>query len=310
MSTIKVLSIFLLWLPTADAAEFSKKILVIHSYPPNSWTTGIDEGLMKKQRGVNFVFERYHFHSEHWRNRPIEELQKEKAKIVELVKQPRFDGYILVDDESSELLRDTVLSLKKPVIFTGINHSVNDPVLKRYCLPGLSATALLEDYPYQKTFDALKRIQPKPKRHLIIASSSTTSDNYINGLHDFLKSSASNTTVVKEIHSNSWETWKDELLKNSKNVDVVWVFVPYGVRDRLNEQISPSRIGAWLKNNVSTKSIGEITLSGGVDIRVGMKSEKLGEETVHLFAALIKGQNTKCPIASGNYFVEVVEKKR
>ena len=302
---MSILSIFILSASflSAHAREIPKKIRVIYSYPPNSWTGGLSAGFHQGKFSTEYNYQEYHFHAEYWQGRPTSELQQERRKIVSLINEPKFDGYIIADDEASEFLRDDVLAIHKPTVFTGINHSVNDPKSKVYC--SKDSIALLEDYPYQKTFDTLKKIKPTVKTLLIVASDSTTTENYIGGLHAFLKHKNNGVVITKEIRSNSWEVWKQELLAGASKVDAIWVSVPYGVRDRLNEQMTPYRIGAWLKQNISVVSVGEITLADGVTIRVGMESKALGVETAKFLDNIFKRKIGSCPIASANYFIDV-----
>jgi hypothetical protein len=293
---------------TAFSAE--KSVLVIHSYAPNMWTKRLDEGLVERAKKLGYRLEPYYYHSTYWESAPETDRLSESARILSKAKDPKYIGYIVADDEASVAFRQSLTNLGRPIIFTGLNHARHEDYVKPFCGSSPHSTALLEEYPYGEALSIYLKNFKRPARYVMAGSEAPTAEHLINGLKRYAQEKYPDMKLVREIRSKSWETWKRELKEVDSQVDFVWIFVPFGVRDRLNEEIAPSRVGQWLVQNLNTIKIGANILSKSIDMTIGLDAVDLGIETMDLFHSEVQGKNTQCPVVSKSYKINLNKRTR
>ena len=301
--------LFLFLIQQISFAENHKdSILVIHSYFPNNWTKRLDLGFKEQAilRGIDIQF--YHYDSGFWKEHPEINNVQEISKIINLAKQNKYTGIIISDDEASEALQSELIKLNKPILYTGINRNEFEERTKSYCSSIPRTAVLLEAYPFSETLKTVKKVIPKIKKISIIAALANTTDSYIEGLKKELVKRKSNIVIDSIKKSNSWEVWKEELLKVDKTADLIWVSVPYGIKDRLNEEVSQPRISSWLKENIKTKILAEVTLAEAAKITVGLDAKYLAIESINIFENLLNPNTFSGCIHSSKYFKIVVKK--
>ena len=298
MAYLKLLCIWIgTW--TLTPASEAKSLFLIHSYAPNSWTARFDEGFDREASARGYSVERYYYHSEYWENADPAERAREIETILKRAVEKGVDGYIVVDDEAANRMAPGILSSGKPAVFTGINRRRDDPTLTPFCTR--RTRAILEDYPYAPALHRILKKRPNARHYAVIASTSTTANELIAGLASTTASEFPGLKPLQVIQSTSWEHWKAELMRLDAGIDFIWIFVPYGIRDRMNEEISPARMGAWIRANLKTTKVGAHILSEDLDLNVGFKPADLARESLKAFLELSRGSQGHCPESSRSY---------
>jgi hypothetical protein len=269
------------------------------------WTKRLDEGLSKRAQKYGYRLEPYYYHSTYWESAPETERLSESARILSKAKDPKYLGYIVADDEASLAFRQSLTNLGRPIIFTGLNHARDEEYVKQFCSTRPQTMALLEEYPYGDALSIYLKNFKRPTRYVMAGSEAPTAEHLINGLKKYAQKKYPTLKLVREIRSKSWETWKRELKEVDKDIDFVWIFVPFGVRDRLNEEIPPSRVGQWLVDNLTTVKIGANILSDSIDMTIGLDAIDLGAETMDVFHSEVLGKSSHCPVVSKSYKINL-----
>lgn len=296
-----------MWLPASSSSNTkSGSAFIIHSYAPNGWTDGIRKGFLNVVKGAEI--QDCYFDSNYW----LKAGRSSKPALEELSgvlkKVPKETTIFVSDDEAFELTKD--LLRDRPVVFAvGINRNKDDPGVKAFCDLGkfdkFTRTALLEDYPYGLALETLRSKAPQVHKVVTLAQESLTAKYMVAGLETYLPSHG---IKVKERRiSSSWGDWKETLSRHLPKGDTaIWIFIPYGLRDSLNEEIEPQRISKWLDENVKAYKIGADILKSGLSISVGISPIDLGTELGTLFKNYIAGKarSKTCSVSSGSYRVK------
>ena len=282
-----------------------ESVQVIHSYPPNSWTKGIDEGLSKSLSKRSSSVETYHFHSVYWEGKSRDLLEKEVLRVIDQIAKKKPSVVLLVDDEATDAFVGPLSRRGVPILFTGVN-TIPDRVPWRAHLAENKVTGVWEAYPVRKALELFKASFPKNKRFSIITSDTFTSKRTIElfervGAEGFMEKSG--FRLRRTYLTNSWQAWKSALKEIEKKDDFYWVLIPFGVKDLDNRDVSPERMIAWMKDNIVVPGVGARSLADGLLLSVGVSATKLGAETGDLLVRVLGGEQLAriSPVKSASY---------
>jgi hypothetical protein len=239
----------------------SEAISVIYSYPPGEWFQGIHETLKKSSRdlGLAVDFQAIIFHAEYWSRRPEQETEKEKERVLGLLRKQKPKAVIICDDEAADVFAVAVHSLKLPTFFLGVNRELAD-------IPWWSAVKdnsaiVLERYPVEQLLQAARRMLPRARRISVLTSLNATSGFILPSVVRDVDSANQRLggepfSVVDTFRSEKWQQWKSYLGQVRGKADLVWILIPYDVHDHHGTEVPIERMSRWLRQGVVVPSLG------------------------------------------------------
>jgi len=287
---------FVAFIGSQQVRAETKKIVVIHSYPPGEWYHGFNKSFEKTigQLGISVELYPEVYHSEYWSDQPQVQRAKEKERLISFIKSKSPDMIILCDDEAVDFLIKDTSKFNIPILVTGINRPKSDlewlPTLDKDAIAGT-----LEIYRIDESIELLQKLKPNAKRMSILTSSNATSKIVADVISQRMKQKDFQSKYgVKLIGVHTlkyWKQWKEITPKLSKENDALWVLVPYDVRDHNNHEVSIERIGSWLRKNLTIPTLGilSIHIKIGLLAAISVAPAGLGRQSAEQAARYFKG---------------------
>lgn len=299
-------------------AEPSKKLVIIHSYPPGEWTHEINEGVEESllKEGIKLEIKSIIYHSEYWRLKDLSEQKIEQKRILTQTKEHNPDLVLLCDDEATDLLATQLLELKKPIFITGINQKPEQ-------LAWLTNenknkfSGIFETYQIEKGNELLKQFNSKIQNISVLTSNNATSQILAASIEkEFTQNGKyfSSGFKLRKVYTLSfWSQWKEAVTEINKLDDAVWVLVPYDIKDQNNQELSLKEVGKWLSNNLKKPSIGILSVHTKIGLLASVNTypKGLGKQVGDMIGRYLKKGQSLEKIGfenSKNYRIEINKK--
>ena len=271
-----------------------------------NWRLTIREGLLANPALKGRELKEYYFDSDFWLKQG-DLKQAKDSKLNSLIADLKDGDFLVVsDDEASTVVLPQVPSTI-PTLVIGINDFSTSPAWDQFCSAVKKHAVLFEDYPYKKALELAQKRFPSVSRITAIGGDTPTSKSIISGLRQFI--STTKLTLVETAASRDWTTWRTKLQSWDNPNTLTWVFVPYGVRDSLNEEISPHAMLEWINSHVHNSRAGAYALKGGLDVTIGLDPKEFGAEAGSLAEAMLSNKTLKCRNPSRSYRVALGKRK-
>ncbi len=290
------LVLFVILLFSRPAFAHSDAITVLYSYPPGEWFHGIHETLRKSSTdlGITVDFEPVIFHAEYWARRTEQETEKEKDRILGILRKVRPKAVVICDDEAADVFAVAVHDLKLPTFFLGVNRELTD--IPWWNTVKDTSAIVLERYPVEQLLQAAKQMMPRARRISVVSSLNATSGFILPGVVRDLESANQRLggepfSIVDTFRSEKWQDWKAYLSGIRRKADLVWILIPYDVHDHHGTEVPIERMGKWMRNGLSVPSLGlsSIHPKMGVLLTVAMTPQQLARASVSQIARWLKG---------------------
>lgn len=299
--------LFSLVLPLSSKAAETSRLFLIHSYAPNFWTNEMREGLLNDPVIKSLPLQEYYFDSDYWHKKgALAEHQDEKLKALIRTMLPS-DLLVIGDDEVASILRSRI-SPKQKTILLGINGSSQVKNWDSFCEKTESHAIVFEDFPYKKALAFARQKFPEIKKFNAIGGDTETSKKMIDGLRSALADTQFELT--ESLLSREWSIWREKLRGWSDKKSLTWYFVPFGLRDSMNEEISPKLVAGWIKENAPSIGLGAGALESGLDVVVGISARDLGAEGARFARLLLSSKPVECRNPSESYRIRSGGRKR
>ncbi len=296
MLPLSRLILLLVLLFGTPAFAHSDAIAVIYSYPPGEWFHGIQETLKKSSAdlGLAVDFEPIIFHAEYWSRRPERETEKEKERILGMLRKQKPKAVVICDDEAADIFVVAIRDLKIPTFLLGVNRELAD--IPWWNSVKDSSAIVLERYPVEQLLQAARRMMPRARRISLVSSLNATSRFILPGIMRDVESANSRLggepfLIVDTFRSEKWQDWKVYLGEVRHKADLVWILIPYDVHDHHGTEVPIERMGRWLKKGLQVPSLGlsSIHPKMGVLLTVAMTPQQLARASASQIARWLKG---------------------
>ncbi len=297
----------------------NKKILIIGSYHKEfqfqqDYIDGIKNTLGKKYDYYEFFL--------NTKKVPESEFVAMSDKAFDYYKEIKPDLVVLGDDNALKLLKDRFILEKIPVVFLGINANIRKYFKQR---PN-NFTGVLERPFYQRNIAFVKEVVPSLKEILIIFDDSETSRTILQeSFQGKFTTKLLNMNITIRL-TNSYETWKEIVEKESPKYGAVILGLYATVKDNKGKHIDENYLIDWTSKNVQKplfgtwsfsvgkgKTIGGLVLSG-IDqgVEAGKIIEKIlekGQKPISIFPVTAdKGEYIISKSESNRWKVKVPSK--
>jgi hypothetical protein len=278
---------FLCWSVAVANGVPRQRVVVVHSYPPGEWFHSIQEELAQSARKTDLPidFIPMVFHSEYWLRRPAWEVTTERERILNQIRALKAHAVVLCDDEAADVFSVRVTELAIPLFLTGINRELGKiqwwPQVKQ------STSVVLERYPVQQLLQSARRMFVSARRVTLLSSKNPSSKIIVEQVSKEVERANSFLgrrpfRITETVLSDDWQQWKTVLATAHLRSDLVWVLVPYDVRDKQSVEISAQRIGQWMSKHLKVPSLGlsSVHPKMGVLLTVALTPQQLARATV------------------------------
>lgn len=289
----------------------NRKILIIGSYHKEfqfqqDYINGIKHTLGNKYDYYEFFL--------NTKRIPESEFLEMANKAFDYYKEISPDLVVLGDDNALKLLKDRFILEKIPVVFLGINANIRNYFKHR---PS-NFTGVLERPFYQRNIAFVKEILPSTKEVLILFDDSETSKT-------ILKESFQGKFTTKLLNmninirlTNSYDTWKEIVEKESSKYGVVILGLYATVKDKMGKSINENDLIEWTSNNVQKPLFGTWSFSVGKGKTIGglvLSGSDQGEEAGKIIQRILeKGEKpiSIFPVTAekGEYVISKYEANR
>ena len=297
----------------------NKKILIIGSYHKEfqfqqDYIDGIKNTLGKKYDYYEFFL--------NTKKVPESEFVAMSDKAFDYYKEIKPDLVVLGDDNALKLLKDRFILEKIPVVFLGINANIRKYFKQR---PN-NFTGVLERPFYQRNIAFVKEVVPYLKEILIISDDSETSKTILQeSFQGKFTTKLLNMNITIRL-TNSYETWKEIVEKESPKYGAVILGLYATVKDNKDKYIDENYLIDWTSKNVQKplfgtwsfsvgegKTIGGLVLSGtDQGVEAGKIIEKIlekGQKPISIFPVTAdKGEYIISKSESNRWKVKVPSK--
>jgi len=235
--------------------QITRKVLVVHSYHPEyEWVAAVNRGLQMAILPSDAKVETFYMDTK--RRTDKEWMEQAGQKALELIDEWQPDVVVTVDDDAQRFVGSALAGRTKPaVVFCGVN---GEP--ETYGYPAANVTGVLERLHFNESLAFLKSFYPKAKRTVLLTDYSSTSFAVI----DYVKSLPPGAIeVVDYITPVTFDQWQDAVLRYSKQVDVISVYVYHTVKQDAEAKISmpPREVMAWTAEHCSVPILGFLVFS-------------------------------------------------
>jgi len=295
-----------LYLAAGNASASEPRLFLIQSYAPNFWTKGIREGLLSQPKIRALSLKEYYFDSDFWGKKGKIADAKDEALDKFVAEITSDDLLIIADDEASTVV---LPKIKNPTrtLLVGINGSSQSQVWNGFC--GSSGHGIVfEEYPYEKALAMARKRFPRLSAVNAIGGDTATSRMMIEDLKSFLVGKS--TKLSETTTSGDWNAWRGKLQEWNSPTSVTWIFVPFGLRDSLNEEISPAMVSRWIASHTKNATIGALALGDGVDVGIGLSPNDLGREAGQLAEKILSTQRIGCRNSSRSYKISMTARSK
>lgn len=290
------LIVFLALLFSRPVFAHSDTISVIYSYPPGEWLHGIHETLKKSSTdlGLAVDFEPVIFHAEYWSRRPEQETEKEKERILGLLRKQKPKAVIVCDDEAADVFGVAIHDLKLPTFFLGVNRELAD--IPWWNAVKDTSAIVLERFPVEQLLQAARRMIPRARRISVVSSLNATSGFILPGVVRDVESANKRIggepfLIVDTFRSEKWQDWKSYLGEVRRKADLVWILIPYDVHDHHGTEVPIERMARWMRHGLDVPSLGlsSIHPKMGILLTVAMTPQQLARACLSQIARWMKG---------------------
>lgn len=300
-----LLAVFLLF-PDLSRAE-EGRLFLIQSYAPNYWTNGIRNGLQTSAAIRKMDLKEYYFDSDYWGRKGELSKNKDEKLLTFLHEIKPSDTVVIADDEAASVTLPYLKQTRR-IVLVGINAKVDVKEWNAFCVSSVERAVLFEDYPYAEVLKVLRQRFPKISKINAIGANTITPNKMISGLVDYL--STQKLKISDSLTSREWSTWRTKLKSWDEPNALTWIFVPFGLRDVMNEELPPEMVKKWLLRHTRNPSAGEISLGNSLDVMVGLDPNSLGKEAGALIEKIIGGNEIKCRNATRSYRIQANARPR
>ncbi len=242
------LALLLIFLVITNLAK--PRILVLHSYALDfSWVSDINEGIMRIMEMKPYSI-RWHYMDT--KRHPSEEF-KEKAGSTarEVIKKWKPDIVIAIDDNAQKYA--AAYFLDDPninIVFAGVNTTAGTYSYHK----AMNVTGILERIPYRAFIEVFTQIMPQGKNRIFhISDASTTSELIHRELRDI---SWKPLKLVRSIQCETFDQWKQQVLKANDMGDVLLITHYHTIRDKNGQPVKPEAIIKWTEPRLKIPGIG------------------------------------------------------
>ena len=263
-------------------------IIVVHSYPESSpWTKGITLGLTNtfSYSGYKVKIKNIIFYAEGLKRSGKDSLIRETNHVIDEISNSKdLDAIVVSDDEAADIIIPRIDSTKYPIFFTGINRDkssikwLQNITRKNIC-------GVFEHYPIESALQILKKMKPNVVHMSILSSQSPssliTSDQISKEMKnpEFEKKTGIKLGSINLLRKFS--EWKRMVIELKNQNDALWILVPYEVLDENNQEVNPSIIGKYMRDNITVPTMGIISIHTRIGFlaAVSVGGESLGKQT-------------------------------
>lgn len=159
---------------------------------------------------------------------------------------------LLGDDNAANYIGNYYLDTETPVVFWGVNGSpLKYGLIDSIENPGHNVTGIYQKSYHKEGIEHLLKLVPNIKRIAVLSDDSTTGRAHTKSFIASLQKGLLQTEAVKIVQTNSYETWKQEILNLKNEVDAFLVSTHATFKDKEGKAIKTTEAAAWYLKNVS-----------------------------------------------------------
>ena len=294
------------------------KILIVNSY--KGWKLeediqrGIIEGLRRKGYRESSDYELKTFSMDSKITYTTTKEIEERASIVFNIIEEFKPSIVFVNNDNA--LKYVAVEYTQrypekqlPFVFSGINLDpiIYQPISSLEEPKGL-ITGVLERHPYYQAFSFVKRIFPDASNIVLLADHSPSSDFVVRAFKERYpeKVTDSPLEVVDFVQIETFDEWKEAILKYQEKVDIIGIENYHQIRDANGKVVPASQVLDWTIQNSKIPELGSVGsyVEDGVLLAMGPSYYKSG-----IYAGIIGGEILQGSAPGGIAIVdpEVVE---
>ena len=294
------------------------KILIVNSY--KDWKLeediqrGIIEGLRRKGYKESSDYELKTFSMDSKITYTTTKEIEERASIVfSIIEEFKPDIVFVNNDNALEYVAveytERYPERQLSFVFSGINldPSIYQPISSLE-EPGGPITGVLERHPYYQAFSFAKRVFPDASRIVLLADHSPSSDFVVGAFKERYLEKVTNSPleVVDFVQIETFDEWKEVILKYQEKVDIIGIENYHQIRDANGKVVPAPQVLDWTIQNSKIPELGSVGsyVEDGALLAMGPSYYKSG-----IYAGIIGGEILQGSAPGGIAIVdpEVVE---
>jgi len=275
------------------------KILIVNSY--KDWKLeedlqkGVIEGLRRKGYRESSDYELKAFSMDtKITYTTVKEIEERASVVFNLIEEFKPSIVFVNNDNALKYVAveytERYPDRQLPFVFSGINL---DPIIYQPISsleePKGPITGVLERHPYYQAFSFAKRIFPDASNIVLLADHSPSSDFVVQDFKERYLEKVTNSPleVVDFIQIETFDEWKEIILKYQEKVDIIGIENYHQIRDANGKVVLASQVLDWTIQNSKIPELGSVGsyVEDGALLAIGPSYYKSG-----IYAGIIGGE--------------------
>ena len=300
-------------------AAAKTRIFIVHSYHPEYlWEQDVKKGTIEGLESLGYIDSseadtlrntdavdgsksviRVIWLDTKRKSKPAEQ-EAAAAKAFKEIDAFKPDVVLVSDDNGTKLIGQHYKDTSLPIIFCGLDETpLKYGLVDSMEHPGHNVTGVYQRGFYKEAAQALHQLVPSIKTFAIVGDNSETSKAKLAGIQETLDSGAMPFSLAGKVLTNSYEQWKSEVQKVSRDADAILVINHNTLKDKSGKAVDQMQAGSWYLQHVKKPDFSSEKqfVQEGVLLVAEDSGVKQGSEMVRFMARVLRRGEKPADIA-------------